>query len=321
MHFPRVGEQELPSASKFTPSSQNKRFRHNKVTAPKPLDSMSVNYERKLKKRKKTSSAVGGERGGPAAAKSELKTADQIRKARMEKQKRQEKNARPSKRRGGKRDRRDTAVFVRHQVVPQMQSPSGSHPKKPSRTSAASYSHQPTQYASANVGSSHSQKRYMQNYASMVSPEILEEIQEAFEIFDDEGTGYIETRALKSAFKALGWDNIDQKTLHKWKLEVDPEGKGKISFGTFKEFAAKMITMRDPQEEILRAFSLFKMGNDPGNNDYITIDDLRRVALVLNEQVPEEDLREMLEVADTDGDGKVNLQDFSRIMKKTGLFQ
>ncbi|KAJ1915193.1 ATP-dependent RNA helicase dbp10 [Mycoemilia scoparia] len=97
MNLPRVGEQELSSASKFAPKIQGRRFRHTKVTAPKALDPMSVNYERKLKKVQKTGSGSGGGSNlGKRKVRSELKSVDEIRKERMEKEKRREKSSRPT---------------------------------------------------------------------------------------------------------------------------------------------------------------------------------------------------------------------------------
>ncbi|KAI3633342.1 hypothetical protein MIR68_008289 [Amoeboaphelidium protococcarum] len=76
------------------------RFRHNKQTAPKPLDPKSVDYERKLKKLKSQGKQ-------PRTIKDELKSKDAIVRERKLKEKRREKNARPSKqsKQGGKRRR------------------------------------------------------------------------------------------------------------------------------------------------------------------------------------------------------------------------
>ncbi|KAJ1918655.1 hypothetical protein H4219_002458 [Mycoemilia scoparia] len=172
----------------------------------------------------------------------------------------------------------------------------------------------------ANRSTNRQQQYQPKGLATTLSAEKKEEIQEAFEIFDQSGTGFIPTRALKLAFKALGWDEIDQKTLHQWTTQIDPDHKGKISFEIFNEFVAEKISSQDPDQEIIRAFKLFKKDKSSMPNDAITINDLRRVANELGEQVSDDDLREMLEVADTKGDGVVRIEDFIRIMNKTGLF-
>ncbi|KAG0174498.1 ATP-dependent RNA helicase dbp10 [Apophysomyces sp. BC1034] len=111
--LPRTGEQELSSAQ----GRQQKRFRHKRQDSGKPLDPLSYDYEKKLKKRsadqanldtsvgvnQKKQKATGQKRVGGRNAKSELKNASQIRKTRVQKEKRKEKTARGSKKGKGRR--------------------------------------------------------------------------------------------------------------------------------------------------------------------------------------------------------------------------
>ena len=46
----------------------------------------------------------------------------------------------------------------------------------------------------------------------------------------------------------------------------------------------------------------------------------KRVAKELGENMTDEELQEMIDEADRDGDGEVNEEEFFRIMKKTSLF-
>ncbi len=48
--------------------------------------------------------------------------------------------------------------------------------------------------------------------------------------------------------------------------------------------------------------------------------DLRRVANELGENMTDEELQEMIDEADRDGDGEVSQEEFLRIMMKTNLF-
>jgi ATP-dependent RNA helicase DDX54/DBP10 len=112
--LPRIGEAEperrLPSG---------KRFKHNTVTAAKPLDKLATNYERKARVQKKVEAVTAdpaGEsirkgrhstkstsryRGKPIGrVHSEIKSAEQIRKARKLIDRRKAKNARPSQKKG-----------------------------------------------------------------------------------------------------------------------------------------------------------------------------------------------------------------------------
>ncbi|KAL2831669.1 ATP-dependent RNA helicase dbp10 [Aspergillus pseudoustus] len=103
--LPRVGEVETPGlATDFGsggPGSRfggGKRFRHTKDQAPKRADPLRGDYEKMKKKgeaaREREASRVGG---AAAGGKSEIRNTDDIRKVRKLKQRRREKNARPSR--------------------------------------------------------------------------------------------------------------------------------------------------------------------------------------------------------------------------------
>lgn len=73
---------------------------------------------------------------------------------------------------------------------------------------------------------------------------------------------------------------------------------------------------KDTKEEILKAFKLF----DDDETGKISFKNLKRVAKELGENLSDEELQEMIDEADRDGDGEVNEQEFLRIMKKTSLY-
>ncbi|KAJ5690819.1 ATP-dependent RNA helicase dbp10 [Penicillium macrosclerotiorum] len=101
-NLPRVGEAETPGLSTGTGVPGNRhgggRFRHNKQQAPKRADPLRGDYEKMKKKNDAARERVQGQAGGAAArGKSEIRSTDDIRKARKLQQRRREKNARPSK--------------------------------------------------------------------------------------------------------------------------------------------------------------------------------------------------------------------------------
>ena len=73
---------------------------------------------------------------------------------------------------------------------------------------------------------------------------------------------------------------------------------------------------RDSREEIVKVFRLF----DDDETGKISFKNLKRVAKELGENMTDEELQEMIDEADRDGDGEVNEEEFFRIMKKTSLF-
>ncbi len=66
----------------------------------------------------------------------------------------------------------------------------------------------------------------------------------------------------------------------------------------------------------MKAFRLF----DDDNTGKISLKNLKRVARELGETMSDEELQEMIDEADRDGDGEIGEDDFIRIMKKTNLF-
>ncbi|KAF8906512.1 DEAD-domain-containing protein [Gymnopilus junonius] len=119
--LPRIGEAENTSRNNQI-GSGSRRFKHVKVVSAKPLDKLSKDYDRKLRQQKKKADgteassdqpqhssgrkALGSHLGKSyTRVKSELKTAEQIRKDRKIAEKRKAKNARPA-RSGGRKGKR-----------------------------------------------------------------------------------------------------------------------------------------------------------------------------------------------------------------------
>lgn len=71
---------------------------------------------------------------------------------------------------------------------------------------------------------------------------------------------------------------------------------------------------RDTREEIMKVFSLF----DDDTTGAISFRNLKRVATELGENLTDEELQEMIDEADRDGDGLINEDEFFRVMKKRG---
>merc|ERR1719464_2131160 len=76
------------------------------------------------------------------------------------------------------------------------------------------------------------------------------------------------------------------------------------------------MSEKDSREEIRKAFRLF----DDDETGFITLKNLRRVAKEIGENMTNEELQEMIEEADRDGDGQVSEEEFLRMMKKTSLY-
>merc|ERR1711966_496245 len=112
-----------------------------------------------------------------------------------------------------------------------------------------------------------------------------EEIKEAFDLFDTDGSGEIDSKELKVAMRALGFEPKKEE---------------------FQKMMTHKILNRDPKDEILKAFRLF----DDDETGKISFKNLKRVAKELGERMTDEELQEMIDEADRDGDGEVNEEEF-----------
>ena len=75
------------------------------------------------------------------------------------------------------------------------------------------------------------------------------------------------------------------------------------------------MTDKDSREDILKVFALF----DADGKGRINLRDLKRVAKELGEAMSEAELLEMIERADSNGDGEVSKEDFIEIMTKKNI--
>ncbi|XP_008324868.2 caltractin [Cynoglossus semilaevis] len=148
-----------------------------------------------------------------------------------------------------------------------------------------------------------------------LTEEQRQEIKEAFDLFDTDGTGTIDVKELKVAMRALGFEPKKEE-IKKMIADIDKEGSGTIDFSDFLSMMALKMSEKDSKEEIMKAFRLF----DDDCTGKISFKNLKRVAKELGENLTDEELQEMIDEADQDGDGEVNEQEFLRIMKKTNLY-
>merc|ERR1711907_210491 len=134
-----------------------------------------------------------------------------------------------------------------------------------------------------------------------LTEEQMEEIREAFGLFDADASGMIDVRELKAAMRALGFE-VKNEELKKMVSDVDNDGNGTIEFGEFLEMMTGKMG-----EKVSKLF-------DDDNTNKISFRNLARVAEELGENIDDEELQDMINQADRDGDGEINIDEFYRIM-------
>ncbi|KAK7991879.1 cell division control protein Cdc31 [Apiospora saccharicola] len=154
-----------------------------------------------------------------------------------------------------------------------------------------------------------------------ISDEHRSEINDCFQLFDMNKDEQLDFSEFRYALQALGFSSLPRAELitsfkeyaiprPNWKplpqLPSHPapsQTPGVVDLRLpregFQMIAAAYIASRDPREELLKTFDLF----DKGNKGIITVDDLRLVVKELGEDVPENELRSMIEQFDIEDRG------------------
>jgi len=151
------------------------------------------------------------------------------------------------------------------------------------------------------------------------------EMKEANHAFDMNHLGneneVLNSDGLRAALRSLGFeprgDEIQKltKRFGNKKGEVTRDGFHKIMAYKYS-LTPSLSNDTNSNDEISRVFNLL----DLDKTGFITIDNLKSIAKELNEDLTEEELMEMINEADTDGDFQINKDDFYKIMKKTNLY-
>merc|ERR1711904_560699 len=152
------------------------------------------------------------------------------------------------------------------------------------------------------MGHQNMSRRGGKKKAGQLSDEQMDEIREAFNLFDGDQSGAIDVRELKAAMRALGFE-VKNEELKKMVSDVDNDGNGTIEFAEFLQMMTGKMGEKDSK--------LF----DDDNTNKISFRTLARVAQELGENIDDEELQDMINQADRDGDGEINIDEFYRIMK------
>ena len=144
-----------------------------------------------------------------------------------------------------------------------------------------------------------------------IDDEQIEELKEAFQIFDTEHHGQIDSREFKAALRALGYD-ITKDDVQKCFGEIGKQLDDPITFDEFMKIVTPRLRPRNSREEIMKIFRLF----DEDNTGKISLKNLRKVAKDLGMEISEVELKDLIKEADRDGDGLISPEDFYRVMSK-----
>ncbi|KAF5821265.1 putative flagellar calcium-binding protein calflagin [Helianthus annuus] len=139
-----------------------------------------------------------------------------------------------------------------------------------------------------------------------------QELKEAFDLFDADGNGTIDAKELSNAMRALGFE-MTREEISDMIAEVDRDGSGAIDFDEFVYMMTDKICERNSKKELTTAFNIL----DHDKNGKISIPDIKNIARELGVRFTDAEIQSMVEEADRDHDGEVNIEEFMRMMKTT----
>lgn len=137
------------------------------------------------------------------------------------------------------------------------------------------------------------------------------ELREAFTLFDSDHKGSLDARELKAAIRAMGFD-VNKEQVRKMITDIGKSNTELFGFEDFVDIIRPRLHEKGSREDVMKIFQLF----DEEQTGVITFKQLRKIAQDIGDSISDEDLREMLNEADRDGDGGLSFEEFYRVMKR-----
>ena len=138
-------------------------------------------------------------------------------------------------------------------------------------------------------------KKGRSQFRQELTDEQKADIEEAFNLFDANGNGYITLQDLRVALRALGFEPAKQEikrlisqltnNAQSRDQDKDKEGMVTIDLNDFMDIMTTKMSERDGEAQLEKAFILFSQ-----EKNHITFDDLERVAHELGENMTQAEL-------------------------------
>lgn len=140
----------------------------------------------------------------------------------------------------------------------------------------------------------------------------IDELRDCFNrLLDRDGDGRLSKEDLQGGLKVIGIAPTD-KELDDMIYELNTSRLGAIDFSEFLNGMSRTTDFVDDDLEIQEAFNVY----DVKNQGFITKEDLEVTLKKIGEKLEEGELDELMKEADVDGDGKISLPEFKRIVNK-----
>ena len=133
----------------------------------------------------------------------------------------------------------------------------------------------------------------------------------AFSLFDKNHDGKITNKELEGALKFLG-KNPSEYNVEIVMKDLDEYGNGTIEFPEFLQLLSQKLNNNQPNfDEINEVFRVF----DKDGDGFITTEEIQQEMGNHGDVFTEEQVKEMIKGADTNGDGKIDYEEFVKLMQ------
>ena len=151
-------------------------------------------------------------------------------------------------------------------------------------------------------------KEDVSHYCSL---EYIDELREAFRIFDKDNDGAFSASDLAVVMQSFGL-TPSEADLMEMITEVDVDGNGVIEFSEFLSMMTSKLKDVDGIEiEVREAFRVF----DTDEDGYITTGEMRRIMLTIGDRMKDEEAEILVKDMDINQDGRINIEDLIKLIK------
>ena len=131
------------------------------------------------------------------------------------------------------------------------------------------------------------------------------------DIDDKDSSGTISTVELLHVLRAMG-QNPSEEELNGIIMEIDIDGSGTIDFEEFVSLMKDKALQVDVDSDIREAFRMF----DRNKDGYIDMAELKKMFALVGGLFSREEMEDFMNEADKDGNGKIDYEEFIKILKK-----
>lgn len=134
-------------------------------------------------------------------------------------------------------------------------------------------------------------------------------IKEAFNFYDQDHDGLINSKALLSALRSLGI-NPNEEEVNEMLIDVGLDASDRIKLDDFIFIANKQFKSKNPKNEIIKAFKIF----DTDNDGKIKTDEFVHIMTNICDPLTKEEINEIMHEADPKNEGIIDINDFANVL-------